>query len=170
MTIKAISLWQPWATAWALGLKKGETRHWRPMVDGKVYTGPLAVHAAKAERDPETGERLEAWFERRLATLSRSSTAFAAAGITTWADLPRGSIIAVCTIDAVKRAEDCKPDALEQSWGDYGPGRFIWMPACMTLLPTPIPCVGRQALFNWEVPAELLANEKIRSALTPLPF
>lgn len=28
--MKAISLWQPWASAMALGLKSIETRHWSP--------------------------------------------------------------------------------------------------------------------------------------------
>ncbi len=175
MKIKAISLWQPWATAWALGLKKGETRHWVPRVSHPelgsiIYKGPLAVHAAKTERDRGEGHLLADWFELRLASCERSRAAFHAAGIRTWADLPRGCIIAVCMIDAVKSSTACAPDALEQSWGNYAPGRFIWMPACMTLLPTPIPCTGRQSLFDWEVPADLLANPKISAALTPLPF
>lgn len=40
--MKALSLWQPWATLIALGVKLTETR-------GKPirYTGPLAIHAAK---------------------------------------------------------------------------------------------------------------------------
>ena len=60
MTIKAISLWQPWATAWVIGLKKAETRHWAPVTFldrvARGYGGPLAIHAAKTDRDPNTGE------------------------------------------------------------------------------------------------------------------
>jgi hypothetical protein len=40
--MKAISLWQPWASAIALGWKKNETRHW-----STDYRGPLLIHAAK---------------------------------------------------------------------------------------------------------------------------
>jgi activating signal cointegrator 1 len=47
--MKALSLWEPHATAIALGLKIYETRGW--FLD---YRGPLAIHAAKKllhERD-----------------------------------------------------------------------------------------------------------------------
>ena len=40
--IKAISLWQPWASLIALGGKKIETRSWPTK-----YRGPLAIHASK---------------------------------------------------------------------------------------------------------------------------
>ena len=40
--MKAISLWQPWASAMALGLKRNETRSWETLV-----RGPIAIHAAK---------------------------------------------------------------------------------------------------------------------------
>src|SRR3546814_14671667 len=40
--LKAISLWQPWASAIALGHKSIETRHWPTK-----YRGELAIHAAK---------------------------------------------------------------------------------------------------------------------------
>src|SRR3546814_21127441 len=40
--VKAISLWQPWASAIALGHKSIETRHWPTK-----YRGELAIHAAK---------------------------------------------------------------------------------------------------------------------------
>jgi hypothetical protein len=38
--MKALSLWQPWATLVALGVKKLETRSW-----STTYRGPLAIHA-----------------------------------------------------------------------------------------------------------------------------
>jgi hypothetical protein len=39
--MRAISLWQPWASAIALRLKSNETRGW-----ATTYRGPLAIHAA----------------------------------------------------------------------------------------------------------------------------
>lgn len=45
--MKALSLWQPWATLIAVGQKRIETRHWPT-----TYRGPLAIHATK--RRPET--------------------------------------------------------------------------------------------------------------------
>lgn len=41
-TIKAISLWQPWASLVAAGVKRHETRHW-----STDYRGPIAIQAAK---------------------------------------------------------------------------------------------------------------------------
>ena len=40
--MRAVSLWQPWASLIADGRKKVETRHW-PM----HYRGPLAIHATQ---------------------------------------------------------------------------------------------------------------------------
>lgn len=43
--MKAITLWQPWASLIAIGAKKYETRSWKTN-----YRGPIAIHAAK--KDP----------------------------------------------------------------------------------------------------------------------
>lgn len=40
--MKCISLWQPWATLWAIGAKRIETRHWPTN-----HRGPILIHAAK---------------------------------------------------------------------------------------------------------------------------
>ena len=40
--MKAITLWQPWASLIACGAKKYETRSWATR-----YRGPIAIHAAK---------------------------------------------------------------------------------------------------------------------------
>lgn len=49
--VKALSLWQPWASLIALGVKTIETRSW-----STKYRGPLAIHAAK--RAPEAGSSI----------------------------------------------------------------------------------------------------------------
>lgn len=40
--MKALSLWQPWASLWACGRKRFETRDWFT-----TYSGPILVHAAR---------------------------------------------------------------------------------------------------------------------------
>ena len=40
--MKALTLYQPWATLVAIGAKKIETRSW-----STPYRGPLAIHAGK---------------------------------------------------------------------------------------------------------------------------
>lgn len=45
--MKAITLWQLWASLLACGAKKYETRSW-----ATSYRGPIAIHAAK--KDPHS--------------------------------------------------------------------------------------------------------------------
>jgi hypothetical protein len=49
--VKALTLWQPWASLIALERKLVETRSW-----STSYRGPLAIHAAKRRPDVETME------------------------------------------------------------------------------------------------------------------
>lgn len=49
--MKALTLWQPWASLVALGIKTIETRSWSTQ-----YRGPLAIHAAKRKPDVDMGE------------------------------------------------------------------------------------------------------------------
>ena len=164
--IRAISLWQPWATAWALGLKRAETRHWSPRAKGAVYLGPLAIHAAKTERDPRTGASLREWFERRMESCLRSAQAFRAAGFDSWNSLSRGQVIGVCRLGAVRPSEECSPDEIDRAWGNYSVGRSIWFPSDMLAFPEPVSCVGRQGIFNWDVPDYVLALRGIQQVLS----
>lgn len=149
MKIRAISLYQPWATAWALQIKRNETRSKLP--PAAAIGTPLAVHAALRDNF----ETLQQWNERReLRDAGRD-----------YVSLPRGKIIAICTLAGVRSAESCAPTAQEQAWGDYSPGRWIWQPANMVMLPEPIPCRGRQFLFWWEVPQSLFAIPAVRDVL-----
>jgi hypothetical protein len=43
--MKALSLWQPWATLVSIGAKRIETRSWPTK-----YRGPLAIHAGLTRR------------------------------------------------------------------------------------------------------------------------
>src|SRR2546430_14165246 len=80
--VKAISLWQPWATAVAIGAKTIETRNW-----WTGYRGRLAIHAAKKDT-PELREFF-AW---------HACDALRKAGITSFEQLPLGAIIATCRL------------------------------------------------------------------------
>lgn len=137
--MRAISLWQPWASAIALGTKRIETRHW-----STAYRGPLAIHAAKKfDRD----QREFASTERTLGRLP--------------AQLPLGAVVAVCRLTACLPSEDLLADraqfnltAIEKLYGNYGDGRFGWILEDITALDAPIPYRGGQSFFT--VPDELL--------------
>ena len=125
--MKAISLWQPWATAIAVGNKHVETRHW-----ATSYTGPLAIHAAKRW---EKSAREFASVERAIGRLP--------------ARLPLGAIVATAILIGCRRTEDVEPQLspVERIYGDYTAGRFAWFLADIVALDEPIPFRGAQGFF-----------------------
>lgn len=143
--MKAISLWQPWASAIALLLKRNETRGW-----WTNYRGPLAIHAAK-KISPDLRE-----FYRQS-----QCNPLRAAGYPFFEDLPFGGIVATC------RLYDCRPTTdlsllanlspQERSWGNYEEERFAWLLTDIVALERPIPCKGEQGFF--EVDLEKLKTD-----------
>ena len=136
--MKAISLWQPWASAIALGHKSIETRGWATR-----HRGPIAIHAAK---------RWTADERETAAVLDERN------GLVGLKDAPRGCIVAVAEIASVRPSEHLIEgiDEIEEMLGNYGPGRFGWMLENVRPLHDPLPFKGKQGLF--EVPDELLAG------------
>jgi activating signal cointegrator 1 len=126
--MKALSLWQPWASGIALGVKAIETRHW-----ATTYRGPLAVHASKRWNGDQR-EFAEA--ERREGTIGFG--------------LPFGAIVAVVDLIDIKRSELLEDaiSAVEGRWGNYAPNRFGWLLGNVRPLLVPVPCVGRQSLWT----------------------
>ena len=127
--MKAISLWQPWASAMVLGWKRNETRHWRTS-----YRGPLLIHAAKKVVGWPSMDIQELFWEDDIAFQP--------------SDLPLGAI--VCKVDLVGCEEifiHTRPKGIERILGDYTSGRFMWI----TENPIsfgPIPFRGSQGFFN----------------------
>lgn len=131
--MKCISLWQPWASLMALGHKTIETRSRRIN-----YRGPLAIHAANKLIVPDDPEFKEALIEFNINP----------------DELPCGAIVGVC--DLVNCFQIQKGDTFyilkaEELFGDWTPGRFAWVTCNMRKLENPIPCRGRQGLFECEV-------------------
>jgi activating signal cointegrator 1 len=154
--MKVLTLTQPWATLVAIGAKKIETRSW-----STSYRGPLAIHAAKGLGSIGGYAGL-----RRLWATEPFRTALW--DYETPNALPLGSIVAVCDLVAVGRVDryedeewsgsvlnfgwrmDNLPEEPEFSFGDYSPGRFVWLLANVRALPVPIPCKGALGLWNYE--------------------
>lgn len=126
--MRAISLWQPWASAVALGLKKIETRHW-----ATDYRGPLAIHAAKRW---QADQQEFAAIERGLGRLPSR--------------LPFGAIVAVVDLVDVRATDELvlTIHPIEKMYGNYSPGRFGWILHDVRALPEPIPCKGHQSFFS----------------------
>lgn len=144
--MKVISLWQPWASLIALGLKQIETRSWPT-----TYRGPLLIHAAKKWN--RELEKLWCKWMPNTAVIEQSVVASYAVRCDV---VPLGAIVCQCEL------VDCREmdykflsiDLLgigskEEEFGDYRIGRHAWFLANVKPLKTPIPCVGRQGFFEF---------------------
>lgn len=158
--MKAITIWQPWASLLACGGKRFETRSW-----ATSYRGPIAIHAAK-----------KSVFEvLNLIPISISSVMKMALR-SEWEDLPTGAVIATANLigcHEISRIDEfdadweipCIPqktgcwdcnrpgtwiDATKQEvmFGDWTPGRYAWDFSDIKII-TPVPTKGRQGLWEW---------------------
>lgn len=155
--MKAISLWQPWATLIAIGAKQYETRSW-----STDYRGPLVIHAAK--RPNELKELREAIYMKTAGgRIRENATEFERFAITAIykhqgeaigafiPTLPLGA--ALCVVDLVDciKTDIIAPDYLtlqEKAFGNYQPGRYAWKLANYRYFKTPVPMRGAQGIFE----------------------
>lgn len=142
---KALTLWQPWASAVALGLKTIETRSW-----STAYRGPLAIHAAKRWRPDQVKFYSQACADDRFPIdYPDPRNAFVM--------LPRGAIVATCELLEVRPIGDWRPSVKEICWGDYRRGRFAWMLGNIRALAKPVEIRrGRQTMFSVDLTREEL--------------
>ena len=157
--LKAISLWQPWASLIVAGLKTTETRGWTTK-----HRGPLIIHAAKRPIDA-FGRAL---CERYASVLGEDA-------------LPLGAVVGICQlidvlqvdptfglVDEVEagiiqvplyqsskpgwsfRGDGCAVVGHEQAdVGDLSHGRYAWLLDDIVALDEPIEQSGRQGLWTW---------------------
>lgn len=131
--MKAISLWQPWASLVALGAKQYETRSWET-----PYRGPLLIHAAK-KWDKELEELSgDAVFYQHLRKVNGRVS-----------QLPKGAYICLVDLVEIFRVETVKNHlgGEERAFGDYSAGRFAWQFKNVRTF-EPIPARGYQGLWN----------------------
>jgi hypothetical protein len=157
--LRAISLWQPWASAIALGSKTIETRHWSTQ-----YRGPLAIHAAQRKVRSELQDYgLDPIWQGALHLLPPDKSA---------GDifmLPFGAIVATCNLIGCLTSEEifrCRAAQVlkvhgtfphswtEEMMGNLSDGRYGWILADIKPLAAPVPFKGKQGFFN--VPDHLL--------------
>lgn len=175
--MKAISLWQPWASLIACGVKVYETRDWAPPRD--LIGQRIAIHAAKkvdkdAARLAEEivyGQHKSGGFE--LADKIRASfdgTPIELLGAFGEAALPAGCVVCTAVIDAAfqvgEAAEGTMVPAAKvvrritsrlmpafftvryDDWGNYAPGRWAWLLKDVKPIRPAAAAVGRQGFFD----------------------
>lgn len=162
--MKALSLWQPWATAIALGSKTIETRHW-----DTSYRGPLAIHAAQRRN---VGELKTLWRDAYWKGALFDLTGIGASAQTLLDKLPFGAIVATCYLEDCRRSESFTPRVLYEyryakgdhngkypyrhdDLGNFGPERFGFVLSNITPLVRPVPWKGNRKFF--EVPNDIHA-------------
>jgi len=128
--MKAISLWQPWASLWLTPAKIHETRHWPTR-----HRGPLLVHAAKRKIDDLDGDELHRICVRLFGDGYRAT-------------LPRGALLGVVHLtDCLSTVADGPAHGDDLSCGDWSEGRYGWRRDGFETF-APIHCIGRQGLFD----------------------
>lgn len=152
--MKALSLWQPWASLIAIGAKKIETRSW-----STYYRGPLVIHAAKSVVGIENTVR--EMYGDNLNFPNRDPHCFARLAFSAFVgvysepfkfrELPLGA--ALCFVELV----DCVPtetitdiSRAERAFGNYAPGRFAWILKDLQCFDAPVPIKGGQRLWNYD--------------------
>lgn len=135
--MKAISLWQPWASAIVWGYKSVETRGWSTR-----HRGPLLIHA---------GAKMD--FRLRFIINELDIDGTLPRGIYK----PLGCIVGAVDLINVSPVELIR-DGLserERNLGDYTDDRYGWMFKSIRRFVEPIPYKAIQGLFN--VPDALVA-------------
>lgn len=141
--MKAISLWQPWASLWCSPAKVHETRHWPTR-----HRGPLLVHAAKRPID-DTDDEVHTICVKLFGAGYR-------------AELPRGALLGVVRIITCRptqpgwigmgappgAAKDGAANEDDRACGDWSDGRFAWRRDHFRLFDPPIPWRGSQGFFD----------------------
>lgn len=139
--MKAISVWQFWASAVALRLKRNETRHWPTN-----HRGPIAIHAARKHT-----RELEAQFDFFMCS-GDFAEPFRAARLYSFTMLPKGAVIAIADLTEIVPTEimlKCNlVNSLEMKLGNYGPARFAWRFENVRPLSQPYFIAGHQGIFN----------------------
>jgi hypothetical protein len=148
MKVKVLSLWEPWASAMARELKKNETRHW-PL----FRFGTYAIHAAKQKFIPSK------WDDGFVAQVRRDGLM----------DKPFPYGCVVCFVDFTGSPKTTtirdSQSPTELAYGNYEDfsdvygemkQRYAFTSQNLRTLPTPYPLTGRQGIFEWELPSELL--------------
>lgn len=154
--MKAISLWQPWASLMASGAKKIETRSWPTKYRGQLVIcsakkiipegikGSLAGQCLRIALQRLEGKRFDEGLVRQLVFDHPMVK------IHSW---PYGYALAIGNlIDCIptEEAVKMKLDPYELIFGDYTSGRFAWIFSGMEPVERPFPIIGRQRLFKIE--------------------
>lgn len=133
--IKALSLWQPWASLIAIGAKEFETRSWK-----HNYRGLVAIHASKRWTQDEI--YMTEHFARTYPVATQGKLV---------GTLPLGAVLCVAKLGGIVPTETVRHRIAqpELAFGDFSSGRYAWHLEVVEVFAEPIPCKGAQGLWDW---------------------
>lgn len=139
--MKAISMWQPWASLLVLGIKKYETRGRCYSITNRQILIQAAMRLPTAKEISEEADEI----------------ACRALGVYWRRTVPRGAIVGRVEFTSSSPAEALRPfqSSDEKSLGNWGDSRWVYLALRPVLFARPIPCRGMQAM-PFQVPAEAL--------------
>lgn len=179
--MKALTLYQPWATLVAIGAKRIETRSWKT-----DYRGPLAIHVSKrtpaefrklysfTAPEPFRSALMDILWKKEPVKIGMFGQVMPATRYTDLVEnLNPGCVIAVCTLVSCEQI-DGRSDFLgwqkgmrfwensetERAFGDYTPGRWAWFLDKVKILPEAIPARGAMGLWEFDSYTLSLATGK----------
>jgi hypothetical protein len=175
--MRAISLWQPWATLIAIGAKSVETRSW-----ATPFRGELVIHAAKTwTRDLQAMCLLSEPFRSALLPLALAAWPdvpgdramggqqalrnYLGRAAGTERGIPLGAYVAHTRLAGCSATEVLagRVSARERAFGDFSTGRSGWQLEGTVALSAPLRARGRQGF--WTLTA---AEEAAVRALLPV--
>lgn len=130
--MKAITIWEPWASAIPLGLKSVETRSW-----GTSYRGELLICAGK-----KTSKNNELFFDVYVKPFHKELS---------YKKLPFGCAVAIVNLaDCLMMDTDLisKQSNLERVFGNWEIGRYAWVLDNIRPINEPFYVKGQQGLFD----------------------
>lgn len=138
--MKALTLWQPWASLIAWGEKQYETRAW-----ATTHRGLLAIHAS-VNRVKWEGCNVNSFYQEALDAHHLD-----------FDELPLGKVLCIvrlvdcCPTDNVTRKAlpGFRISPKEENFGDYSSGRYAWKMELVEVFEQPIPALGHQRLWEW---------------------
>lgn len=138
--MKALSIWQPWATLIMTGHKRIETRGWP------------APYAIRGERIAIASTKAIRGEQRVACSAPAFQEHFVITGLLGLGNLPMGSVLGTVRVEGCREIDSDLMQSLdpcEEAFGIYGPGRFAWFLTDPRPLDRPVPVKGGQGLWNW---------------------
>ncbi len=138
--MKALSVWQPWASLIVSGKKKIETRPWPAPYS--IRGQRIAIVSTKVIRADQRKASEEPSFQAH----------YADAGLPPLNELPMGCVLGTVVVETCREIDSELMEELdenEEAFGWYRPGRFAWLLREPELFDRPVPARGGQGAWNW---------------------